>query len=712
LTGVDGVAVFAGGGFSSLIGSSGSEVVRVLRVSNDYLSTLAVQPSLGRGFTVSEERNEQAVAVVSARLWQRQAPGPLTERALVRIDGRPYSVVGVMPPGFVSYPQADIWIPLGRDEVASRGRNLSVLIRVKVGSPLAQLQAQVEQAVPALRSLSALDVSEQLRVVSLRAYAAQEVDTAVWALGGISGLLLLTTCVYSGLLLTAWTTTRTREIHVRGALGATPLRVTAEVTSAVGVLWIIATGLAVLASWWSLRALPVWNADWGFWTPGFFEPANVAAAATATLVVFAAVVGPTVLFTWRESRRRGADEEELHTFRTVGAGQRASWFSLVPGIAAAAALMIVAAVFVSTVSSAYSTDVGFRADDIWLARITLRNQRLTTPGALAAVYARMSDEVLKVAGVTRVEGTSVVPLERGLNVPFAREGGDRWAVDWRYVTAGYFELMGIPMVSGRTFGPLDVSGGLPVAVVNQAFQERFFQGEQPVGQLVPVFGTEEPTRILGVVADVKGEDVTGPARPTIFVPTSQAATELVTMSHRFFMPALTVRFSGQALDIRSVEVALARVSDDILLARLEPASGLIARATQESRVQLMLFAVFAGIAIAVTLVGTYAASMHSVIRRRGEIAVRLAMGATTRWLVQREVWRAVRQALCGSIVGSLAAAWLLAGLETPQTAPAQPIAQLGVYVTALLVATAVGATVLPAWRYSKRISVTAVLRDG
>lgn len=686
--------------------------------SASFFEVLGVRPHLGRLFRDGEDREGAGrVALLSHGAWRvRWGGDPGVVGRTIEVNGDPVMVIGVLP--------ASLEIPLGGVEpVLWMARPYTPFLLESrdawIGEVVARLRPGATQG-DAQRELDAFSADLRER------YPAQHAETRFVAeplhgrwVGDVRGpllfllsgalLVLLVACVNLGILVAGRNVARHGEMAVRRALGAGHARLARPVFAECLVLGMGGTALGVglaLAAAGGIRALsPVelWRMDGSPVDLRFFGFAVLMAVGAGLLVGVAPVVRALRTAPGAVLRSRGRDR----------AG-RLGGILVAVECAAVVALLSGAALATRGLSHLLSTDPGFVPADRVMARVTLPPE-LTwqVEGGAARNFAFFREAGRRVSELPGVEAAGFVT-----NPPLtpASWGGQLWlrgrpnpsppSIDWEVAGVGYFEAAGIDVVAGRTFLPGDDADAPVVVVVNETLARRYLPEGGAVGSVITGESAEGPWRtVIGVVADVKQQALgQEEIRPQMYIHDLQGYA----WGERW----LVYHAPGDALArLDPVRRAIREVEPGATVDRVRPMTALVERSAAAARFHSVLLRVFAGIAAVLGVAGVYGVVSDAVQRRRGEIAVRMALGAGRGRVFAAELLRGLRPVILGvlagiavGLAGARVARGTVAGLER-----VDPLLMAG--LAAALLGVAVLAVLGPA-RRAASIAPAAVLRDG
>lgn len=634
--------------------------LRGLSVSGDFFGAIGFRPRLGRAFDARErEADESAVVILGNDAWRTRfgADEGIVGRQ-VRLDGRPHTVVGVLPPEF-RFPPApqntDYLVPfVVHADPADEGHNSDVIGRVRRGTSEAARTDDLRVLTEAFRSAYPSLAPEG---ESFRLYTHAEVHvgsarrTLIWVLFGAVSLVLLIACANTATLLLVRASARQREIAVRASIGAGPGRILQQLLTEGLVLSVMAAMLGVLCSVVALRgflalapsALPP-GAD-----PGL--DLRVLGYAIAVTVATGLVFGLAAAEPTYRARPQSA---LLGSARGSTSGNTRVREALVLlETTVAVVLLSGATLLAASFARLISVDPGFEPQRVTSVRLgglppeydAVRRHQLVD---------RLLERVRALPGVELAAAAPNLPLERGWNFPVdVAERPDLaiGAVELRFVSPDYLATLSVPLRGGRDFDERDVAGAEPVAIVNEAFARHFFGETSALGRNIQIGhyqdrwlspGLEHQTRVIGVAQDIHEIGLDRAPRPTVLLARAQGTTET---------PLLLVR--GGSSDLANALRAAIRAEEPLLLPEVEPLSAVVSRSVAGPRFRTLLVASFAGFALLLAGLGIYGVIASVVQQRRRELGLRLALGADRAAVVLAVVRRCLANVTAGTMVGLL-----------------------------------------------------------
>lgn len=688
------------------------------RVSAGFLQTLGVMPAQGRDFRDDDDHPSAApVVIISHGLWQRQfAADPAILTRTLRLDGEAVPIVGVMPAEFenVLEPDAEIWTPLryGLESGPAWGHHLGTIGRLKpdvtADAAEPELNRVAAQAIEELRPATYRGAL-RLTAASLQDDLTRGVRPALWAvLAAVTVLLVLAVVNVTNLLL-ARAARRREEFALRRALGASRARLLRLVLTESLLLSLLGAALGVVLASAAVGALVAAS------PPGLTR--------VSAIEVDGPVLGFALLLTTLTSVAIGllpalyASGQDnllmnLGTARSTRGRHRVRTVLVGAQIALALVLLSGSGLLLRSMQRLIAIPPGFDANGVLTMQVQASPLRYTEDGAATRYFDAVREAVERVPGVTEVALTSQLPMS-GDNEAFGVTLASPPAVPpperreiFRYaVSAGYFELLRIPLRAGRTLTESDREGAPLSVVVNESFARRYFPDRTAIGERLWIGGaTGEPYTVVGVVGDVKQLSLDGDTPDAVYTTPSQWRFDHMTMS-------IVVRGAGQVESLASaVREAVWSVERDHPVTRVTTMQALIAETAAERRFVLLLFEVFALAAAALTMAGIYGMMAGLVSERTRELGLRAAVGAAPGQIVALVLAFAARLTAAGLVVGLGAALLTMRGLDAMLygVSSLDPLTHGAVVLLVALMA--VLASAVPA-RRAARIDPAVALRE-
>lgn len=653
-------------------------VVDQQRVGAGFFNVLGVSPRLGREFTPAEDiPNGPPVVMLSHHVWQKAFGGDehiLGRTVLLR--GEPWAVVGVMPEGFRSTVPADVWTPL-RPSTAGEGggTNYRILVRLPAEVGQAEAEAEIARAVdPTYTHRDFADgVSATTRLESLKGAMTAGMSEVIGMLGASAITVLVIACVNLTGLLLARGQTRAREIATRMALGSGRWAVVRQLMVESLVLAALGGAGGLLVGWLGLSGLQALAGQ------GYAEWQQVAIDARVVVATGVSALITCLLFgsipAFAASRMDIQAAFSGGGSRSVAGGGR-HWTRrglIVAEVALGVVLLVAAGLLFRTFVNLRSIDPGFDPDGLTTASVSLLDARYPGPAEVNQLFDRTLDGLRGARGVQSAAVSLGLPFERVLNMGFRFPEADKGqTASVMYASSEFFETLGIPLRTGRSFSESDTAASLPVVVVNEAFRDIYSRDREVLGRRVRLAGAER--HIVGIVADVQQRPgfivdgmVPGPvvASPTIYLPVRQVPRGIVG-THLWFPPVFSVRADSPVLAEQALIAAVTAADPLLPIAGIRAMSAVRDEATSQERMLMTLVSTLAGAALLLTAIGLHGLVAGAVTERTREFGIRMALGATPGDTVREVTFGGVALAGVGAVLGlalaapasSLVEAWL------------------------------------------------------
>jgi putative ABC transport system permease protein len=710
------VAAFSPGWGLAMTGAGEPAQLMGAKTSANFFRTLGVPPLLGRTFADGEAApGSDGVMVLSYALWSSQFA---SDRSIVgrsvSIDGAPVTIIGVMPAGFAPFVHdADAWLPLTVDPTSRfhRGATAFAVGRLRPAGTLSGATTELQSLGDVMRRLFDYpdDYARGATVVGLQESIVGNVRATLFVLLGAVGFIVLIAGANVGNLLLVRGAARQREIAVRLALGAGRARIIAQLLTE-SLLLAAAGGLAGTAiGIGGVRALrTMLPAD-------LPRLAEVGIDGRVLLVCAVVSLGIGIAFGIVPALIAGdADPQSTLRATTSGSGGSRSGRRLRNGlvvaeVALALVLVTGAGLMVQTLWRLGRVDPGFDPRHVLTLRLQPTTRPNTSPEEMRNYFRTVIDRVAAIPGVVAVGSAQHLPLS-GFNWRGDVEledrplpaGATKPRVVWRSVEGQYFQAMGVKLLRGRTFTDGDIRGGLEVTVVNHAFAERFWPGQDPIGRR---FKAGNATRnrwvtIVGVVGDVHFAGLEADVDIEMYRPETQS-----TQAAMF----IVARTSADPLALLpAMRAAIRGIDAGIPIAQVRALEQLVRGSLDRPRVIMTLLLAFACVGLALGAIGIYGVVAYAVSQRTREIGVRMALGATEQRVLRLVLSDGARLAALGVVIGlalAVVATRALRGLVYG-VSTLDPVTYLA--VAALLVTVAIVATLVPARRAARIPPATAL----
>jgi putative ABC transport system permease protein len=700
----------------TLTGAGDPEEVPTQLVTAEVFPILGVRPAIGRGFTPEEIRPGSRVVMISDRLWKRRFSGDpgILERPIVS-GGTPYTVIGVMPPGFSFLDRnVDVWQPFGftAQTRTPRGRSIQVIGRLKPDVTFARAQEDMTRVASELtRRFPDFNTGWTARVVPLRDQLTGDVRPALLVLAGAVTFVLLIACANVANLLLARATARQRELAVRAALGAARGRLIRQLLAESLVLSVAGGITGLLLAWWALNflravvaeRLPIQRLEMvgiDGWVLVFTLGASVFCGLVFGVVPALTAAGPSLNDALKEGGRTGS----------VSRGNRTRSAFVIVEIALALVLLVGAGLLMRSFKLLLDVDPGFDPARTVTMRLSLPSSRYGGDGQRAQFFDRFFQQVDALPGVQASGSISWLPLAGGgaatsmeiVGQPKPPKGQEPVA-DVRVISHEYLKAMGVPLLKGRLFNEQDAADAKGRVVINDTMARRHWPGQDPIGKRVRIAWDDLEDEVIGVVGDVKHAGLHGEIRAMTYWPFQRSPYGTMTIA---------VRTAGEATSVVNAIAGVVRQMDpDLVFANVRTMEEVVARSVAERRLTMLLLTVFAGAALLLAAVGIYGVIAYSVTQRTQEIGIRMALGAQRGDVLRMIVGQAMALTLTGILIGGVGAL-LLTRLMTGllfNVEPGDPLTFLAVAVVLGIVAAC--ASYVPGRRATRVDPVIALRAD-
>jgi predicted permease len=690
------------------------EVARSIATAS-FFTVLGVAPELGRVYTPEEDApNGPNVVVLSHRLWERRFGSRRDALgARLELDGRPFTVVGVMPTDFgIEGSTAELWTPMGLnpslDYRTRTGRYLTGIARLKPGVTSRQAQADLSAIARRLEAAHPeFNSGWGVNVVPIYEQVVGGVRRALLVLGGVVAFVLLIACANVANLLLARSTARVREVAVRAALGAGRGRVARQLLTESVVLSALGGVLGLVLAYWGVQAVKA------------LAPQGVPRVASISIdgwtLAYTAIVALVtgLLFGLVPALQAGRGDLQAvlrEGSRGSTAGGRARSVLVAAQVALSLVLLVGAGLMMRSFVRLQSVDPGFDPQGVLTGRVQLAGQRFRASGAATAFFDQLIGRVEKLPGVESVGAINWLPFAgQGSATSYWIEGRpvppptSEFVADVRAADARYFRTMRIRVKRGEPFDARANTESPKQVVVNEAFVRAHFPTSNPIGEhvLMP-WGDTLRGEIVGVVADTKHAGLDSLTRPMIYWAMKQFPTNFMT---------LVVRTNGDPMRLSPAIAREVRSLDASQpFADPKPLDAYLSQSVAQRRFSMTLLGAFSTLAVVLAAVGIYGVLAYAVAQRTREIGVRMALGArqsTVASMVMREALRVVGIGLVIGVAGAIALTRVLATLLY-EVSPTDPWTFAA--VTIALGAVAVAASYFPA-RRAARVDPIVALRQ-
>ena len=728
---LDAVAQYTGQ-LSTITG--GAEPVRALAfaASGDFFRVLGTQPIVGRTFTAQDSNaGATPVAVVSYGFWQRLLGGTpdITQKSLT-ISDKAFTVIGVMPQGFAFPQKAEVWVPreLFPAQISRSAHNWSVIARLRPGVTLEQACSEVSAISKQLKEEYPKDMDAvSFTLMSQQEYVVRDARRGLIIIVVAVAFLLAVAFANAVNLLLAQVTTRQREFAVRSALGASRFRLACQFIVENMLLTTVAGALGVLFSFWGVDLLISLNQQS---LPRTSEIGVNARALTFTVglsVLMAIALGlvPMLRFSSKDVE---SELKEGGRSQSGRKGQRARGLLVASQMALTLILLVGAGLLVKSFYHLLQIDPGFRTESALAMDLSLpdietdekqyqqlmQSYRKLLEQGVAPDYVppvntqeeqqrqfhrQLLERVSQLPGVVAAGTINRLPLtgEAGSgNFLIDNNPAKTGNAEYRVVTSGYFAAMEIPLLRGRTFEPADVPNSPHAAVISQAVAQKYWPNEDPIGKRIQFGNMDGDLRLLhivGVVGDVRDRGVDTSPNPTIYGFALQRPA--------FSSMSMVVRTSVDPSSLTPALREAVRSLNPNLPTSLRTLDEVFSSSLDQRRFSLVIFAVFAAVALLLAVMGIYGVTTYAVTQRTQEIGIRMALGAQVKDIVRLVLQQGMLLVLIGEAVG-VAGAFALTRLMRGLLFGVTPTDSLTfVIVAGTLTLVALIACLLPARRATK-----------
>lgn len=711
-----------GGGTVSAPGQA--EYVDGRQISSDLFSVLRVPLARGRSFLPAEDLVGSApVAIISTRLWQRRyGADPKAIGMALTYEGKAYTVVGIAPADFQLDGDVDVFTPVGQaTEPRMQNRSahfLHVVARLRHGIALSQAQEELSLISRQLAKQYP-DSNDGMTLVPypLQRELVRDVRPTLWLLFPTVSLVLLIACVNVASMLLTRVVSRQHEFALRLALGAARGRLLRQCLTESGVLGICGGMLGLLLA--ALGTGPFIK----FWPDRLPRADEVHVDWRVVLFAMTTSILTGLIFGLIPALRANSSsiEETLRSgARSVTGGARKvlSGF-VICQIALALVLLSSAAVLGRTLLHLSSLNPGIDTHNLLVARVAFSPEAITNPAKARAAWQELMEGMRQVPAIQSVALTDTVPMREGQNVlgywatanpPPPNQESEALASG---VTPDYLKVTRLPLVAGRFFDDNDHLGNSQVVVIDQKMAQHAFAGQDPIGKRLWIPGMgPTPIQVVGVVGHVRhwglADDDLSTVQDQCYYPLAQVPDRLV----RFFSSVMSVVVRTDVSPSSTVEALQQQArgaTGDQALYEVRTMEQLVSASLARQRFLLLLFAIFAGIALLLACVGIYSVIAYLMGQRVSEIGVRVALGATSANIVAMVLRQSLVMIFAGvgiGVVTSFASGRVLQRL-VPEVQTSQ--ASMFIVVLPLLILVALAASYIPARRASK-VDPMAALR--
>jgi putative ABC transport system permease protein len=725
-------------GTASLSGGDRPVRIEAAYATQTLLPLLGVRPILGRWFDKSEDvpGGDPTVMVLGYDVWKRAfgADKRIVGRQ-IHLDAMPVTVIGVMPPGFDFLDREEAWVPLNVDYAkANRGGHyLNVIARLKPGVSLTAFRSELHTTSLgwAKGQRHTMGENHHMLANAFQDDLVGSLATTLWLLQGAVLLVLLISIVNVANLLLARSETRTREVAVRHALGASRTRLMRQFLTESMLLALLGGGLGVLVAVWAIEGVSALIPKSAPRASEISLDFKAVVFAVACAVAAAVLFGMAPILHARRTNLHGALKDGSNRMTSSKARLRVRRALVIGEIALAVILVIGCTVMVRSFVKLQNVQLGMKPDHLLTFEIELPTK--SYPGTTGAQFwTRLQDRLRALPGVKSAGLIDGMLPARPINAndiefpdkprPVHVPGfGVPWNVDyWQVLGEDTLDTIGARVIRGRNILPSDTAESPSIILVNEAFAKRFYPNEDAIGKRVVIYGRGDPgeptQEIVGIVADMKQAGIDKPSGTEIYIPWRQyqklGPPEEATSPNSLFAVIRTV---GEPTNMTaSIHHVIAELDPSLPVSKLRSMDDLMWEAVARPRFLTFLLASFAGIALLLAAVGIYGVMAHTVAQRTHEIGLRVALGAQPRQVRAMVLRQAATLVAAGVATGLTVAVALQLLLESSLAnlfygeRLSQPILLAGVALAVTF--TALLATWIPA-RRATRVEPTVALRS-
>ena len=716
----------------SLTGTGEAEQVKGEFVSSDFLAVLGVRPILGRSFAPEEDRIGGApLVLVSEGFWKRKLEaGPDVLNRSLTLDGKNYSIVGVIPSSFhlliPSFRDPAVYVPIGQwtnNLLLDRGAGLGIhgIGRLKPGVSLEQARADMRTVTEDLAAAYPdTDKGISAKLVPLKTQVVGSIQSSLLLLLAAVGFVLLIACVNVANLLLARSTGRAREFAIRIAMGATRARVLRQLLTESTLLALAGGALGLLLAHWETAALLGW-------LPAALPRAEEIGLDARVLLFTMAISLATGLLFGLAPALQASQPNLQQTLKEGGRGasarHRTQNIFVVAELAMALVLLIGAGLMIRSLTRLWSADPGFNPHHVLSFGLSLPPSM--TSASVDAIRASFRDLDEKLASLPGVHAASMswgaVPMDVDDEQLFWLEGQPKpasehdmnWAVDY-IVGPDYLKVMGIPLERGRFFNSQDKEHSRPVVVVDDVFASTYFPNQDAIGKRINLNNGGAQAEIVGIVGHVKqwGLDLddANSLRAQFYIPGMQMPDAFLAMAPSGSRELLR---TDEAVPVSAVLDTIRRnrqeMSSEEVIYGVRTMDDFISESLATRRFSMILLGTFAALALVLASIGIYGVISYLVARRTHEIGIRMALGADRVAVLRLVLGDGMKLASVGvgmGVVCSLALTRLMAKMLYG-VSPSDPATFLT--IAGLLLLIAMAACYVPA-RRAMRVDPSIALR--
>ena len=700
----------------NLTGQDDPDRLQCGRASEQFFPILGITAKIGREFASEEyKQGNGQVIIISHKLWQKRfASDPAALGKSMMLDGKPYTIVGILPSTFRFSEPADLWIPLP-EIVPSKTKSqmvtvdlYNVIARMKPGVSIARAQSDLDVMLHRLEegdSNRLFPPGSHAIVTRWQDKIVGEVRPALLVLFGSVGFVLLIACANVANLMLARSTARQKEIAIRSALGASRARLIRQMLTESISLALIGGLLGLFIAYMGSRFLSTIGSD-GLYE-GVANLVNIGIDMRVLVFTLGASIVTGIVFGLMPAL--GASKPDLIESIKAGSSKSSGKFGLrrtrgllvVTELALALVLLIGAGLMMKSFVRLTDVKSGFNPDNVLSMRITLPHYKYPQSNQQMNFYQQLLQKVtalpgVKSAGISNNSAFKEISMEGTVQIEGSPDNSKERNGPYYFITTvspDYFKTMEIPLRKGRLFSDYDREGAPEVAVINEAAAQKFFPDQDPIGKRIQFSLAKDWTPIVGVVGNAKRQDLSSDFPPEIYASSFQRVANSM---------SLLIRAESDPINmVAAVRSRILEIDPEQSVTGVRTVNDEMASAVAPQRFNLVLLGVFAAIALLMATMGIYGVMSYAVTQRTHEIGIRMALGARQSEVRKMIVSQGMAMALIGVGIGLLAAYGVTRVLSKMLYSVSVTDPGIFVGIAVLLIVVALLASYLPARRATK-----------
>ena len=705
------LGAYTGGG-GIITGRGEPERVFAPSASANFFTMLGVEPLIGRTFQPGEDTpGAPRTTVLTYGLWQRMFGGdPAVIGQALTINGNTHTVIGVLPPSFqFAFRPADLWLPYQPTETQLSRRFMhgtNVIGRLEPGTSAAQAQSEISSIAARIEAEhNQSHAGTGVILVPLQEQVVGQVRPILLVLLGAVGFVLLIACANLASLLLTRSIARQKEIAIRTALGAQARRLIRQLLTESVMLALAGGAAGLLIASWGVDALVAALPDAQLNSLPFLRSlridTRILGFAFGLSLLTGIVFGLAPAIQSSRVDLVGALKEGGRT-SAAGTRQRLRGALVVTEIALAVVLLVGAGLMIKSLFRLLKVDVGFNPKNVLTMTVALPAGKYGEPNRRISFHDQLRERITALPGVESASVVNILPLIGGNTTRFFVEGdpvpppGQEIEANFRVIGPGYFQTLGIPLISGRFFDERDTAEAAGVVAINKTVADRVFAGRDPIGQRLRYPGfTGPPDLVVGVVGDVKITGLDDAIKPVLYYPYPQDPSMTTNLVVRTTADPSSL-VNAIRSECRTLETDVALFSVRTIEEMIDAAPAAFIR-----RFPAFLIGIFAAVALLLATIGIYGVISYSVSQQTHDIGVRMALGARAADILGMVLKQGLTLAALGvttGMLGALALTRLLSSLLY-EVQPGDPVILLS--VAGVLVFVALLACYVPARRATK-----------